>query len=246
MDYDSWLKFLHVDFGFGLLLFGRVSQVSCLLGLFFLFSLGFKLLEFDHGGVLSILRSMFDFNCSSSEESNSKILSCICGILNFSRKPNRLKIGSSDDDCNCCNDNEELRKLVKIERDRADFACVELEKERMAAASAAEETMAMILRIQNEKSLVEMEAKQYRRLAEEKQLHDKDVIQSLRWIAVKYKTQNNLLEDQVRLMKQKLKVDLENVEEDRLEGIDEPLSFRGTTCRDGFEDGLISSLDSGL
>ncbi|KAK1386174.1 hypothetical protein POM88_023909 [Heracleum sosnowskyi] len=191
---------------------------------------GFKLLEFDHGGVLSILRSRFDFKCSSGEKSNSKILSCICGILNFSRKQSQPKIEGSDDGSNCCDDSEELdviklRNLVKIERDRADVACLELEKERMAAASAAEETMAMILRIQNEKSLVEMEAKQYRRLAEEKQLHDKDVIQSLRWIVIKYQTEKNWLEDQVRLMKQKLKLDPEVVEEDRLEGSDESLSF---------------------
>lgn len=251
MDYDSWLKFLHLDFGCGFLLFRRFSEVSCFLGLFFLISLGFNQLEFDHGGVLSILRSLFDFKCSSTEKSNPKILSCICGILNFSRKPNRRKIGSGDDASNCFDDNEELnvvklRNLVKIEKDRADLACLELEKERMAAASAAEETMAMILRIQNEKSLVEMEAKQYRRLAEEKQLHDKDVIQSLRWIVIKYKTETNRLEDQLMLMKQKLKADSEDEEEDQLEGIDESLSFRGTSCGDAFENGLLSSLESAL
>ncbi|KAL2458371.1 protein FLOURY 1-like [Abeliophyllum distichum] len=41
----------------------------------------------------------------------------------------------------------ELRKLVKIERRRASAACTELEKERAASATAAEETMAMILRL---------------------------------------------------------------------------------------------------
>ncbi|KAL8116858.1 uncharacterized protein LOC141666373 [Apium graveolens] len=244
MDYDSWVKFLHVDFGCGFLLFGCFSEVSCLLGLFFLINLAFNLLQFDHEGILS-------FKCSSTEKSKSKILSCISGILNLSRKPNRRKIGRGDDDSNCFDDKEELnvvklRNLVKIERDRADLACLELEKERMAAASAAEETMAMILRVQNEKSLVEMEAKQYRRLAEEKQLHDKDVIQSLRRIATKYKTEKNWLEDQVMLMKQKLQVVSEDADEDRLEGIDESLSFRGTSCGDAFEDGLISSLDSAL
>ncbi|KAL1831839.1 hypothetical protein ACET3Z_001490 [Daucus carota] len=251
MDHDSWLKFLHIDFGSGNLLLGRVSDVSCFLGLFFLFSLGFMQFELNHGGILSVLKSGFDFKSSFNEKSNSKILSCISRILSFLKRPKGRKTGSSGDDSNCCDGDEELdvmglRNLVKIERDRADAACMELEKERLAAASAAEEMMAMILRVQNEKSLVEMEAKQYRRLAEEKQLHDKDVIQSLKWIAVKYKTEKNWLEGQVRLMKQKLKLDSEDAEEDQLEGIGESPSFRGASCGDGFEDGLISSLDSGL
>ncbi|KAG9128680.1 hypothetical protein Leryth_018320 [Lithospermum erythrorhizon] len=91
------------------------------------------------------------------------------------------------DEHECCDEDEEfdvliLRKMVKFERNKARKARFELEKEQVAAATAAEETMAMILRLQNEKSLVEMEANQYRRLAEEKQLHDKEAIQSLQWL----------------------------------------------------------------
>ncbi|CAI9772701.1 unnamed protein product [Fraxinus pennsylvanica] len=52
----------------------------------------------------------------------------------------------------------ELRKQVKIERKRANTAYAELEKERAASATAAEEAMAMILRLWNEKSVIEMEA----------------------------------------------------------------------------------------
>ncbi|XP_044508784.1 protein FLOURY 1-like [Mangifera indica] len=56
----------------------------------------------------------------------------------------------------CCeedelSDVESLRKLVKMERQRANVACRELEKERTAAESAAEGAMALILRLQNEK-----------------------------------------------------------------------------------------------
>ncbi|KAJ4970621.1 hypothetical protein NE237_003720 [Protea cynaroides] len=56
-----------------------------------------------------------------------------------------------------------LKRLVRIERDRANATHLELEKERTAAASAAKEAMAMIQRLQNEKSLVEMQANQRRR-----------------------------------------------------------------------------------
>lgn len=50
----------------------------------------------------------------------------------------------------------ELRKLVKIERKRANAAYAAREKERAASVTAAEEAMAMILRLQNKKSLIEM------------------------------------------------------------------------------------------
>ncbi|PHT41756.1 hypothetical protein CQW23_20610 [Capsicum baccatum] len=55
-----------------------------------------------------------------------------------------------------CNDEDKvfdvlsLRKMIKMKRRRANAACLELEQERMAAATAAEETMGMILRLQNE------------------------------------------------------------------------------------------------
>lgn len=88
-----------------------------------------------------------------------------------------------------------LRELVKTERKRANKAEAELEKERMAAASAAEEAMAMILRLQSEKSCVEMQAKQYRRMAEQKQQYDEAIIQSLQWIVMKHESERSLLED---------------------------------------------------
>ncbi|KAM3287926.1 hypothetical protein P3S67_021356 [Capsicum chacoense] len=43
-----------------------------------------------------------------------------------------------------------LRIMIKMERRRANAACLELEHERMAAATAAEEKMGIILRLQNE------------------------------------------------------------------------------------------------
>lgn len=81
-------------------------------------------------------------------------------------------------------------------RKRATVAYAELEKERTASATAAEETMAMILRLQNEKSLIEMEANQYRKSAEKKQLHDQEVIRSLKWLLLSHSAEKSLLEDQ--------------------------------------------------
>ncbi|KAL6218367.1 hypothetical protein ACLB2K_011581 [Fragaria x ananassa] len=72
-----------------------------------------------------------------------------------------------------------LRNMVKIERRRGNKARAELEKERMAAASAAEEAMAMILRFQNEKSSSKIQANHYRQIAKQKRQYDESVIQSL-------------------------------------------------------------------
>ncbi|XP_010477001.2 PREDICTED: uncharacterized protein LOC104756160, partial [Camelina sativa] len=78
-----------------------------------------------------------------------------------------------------------LRKMVKRERKRGDCMKKELEKERRAAESATEEAMAMLLKLRMEKSVVEMEAIQYKRVAEQKQLYDQEVIQSLQWMLMK-------------------------------------------------------------
>ncbi|KAJ7968332.1 Methylmalonate-semialdehyde dehydrogenase [Quillaja saponaria] len=136
-----------------------------------------------------------------------------------------------------------LRKLVKIERKRANAAYAELEKERMAAASAAEEAMAMILRLQSEKSSVEIQANQYRRMAEQKQEYDQEIIQSLRWIIMKHESQLSLLEDKLRLCRQKLKLYMKADEVDLLEGVDANSSLLNSTEEDDLDGSLISSLE---
>lgn len=157
----------------------------------------------------------------------------------------------SDDEHECYDEDKEcdvvkLRKLVKIERVRANAAYLELEKERMAAATAAEETLAMILRLQHEKSVIEMEAHQYHRLAEEKQLHDQEVIESLRWIATRCESARIQLEDQVRSLKQKVELHLKDDEGDQSEGVNESSSFHNFNFEDALEDRLVSSLDLAL
>ena len=56
----------------------------------------------------------------------------------------------------------------------------EVEEERLAAASAASETMAMMLRLQREKAEVQMELRQFRRFADEKMALDAAEIDQLR------------------------------------------------------------------
>ena len=159
-----------------------------------------------------------------------------------------LEDGNEEDEEECYDEDEEfdvmaLRKMVKIERQRANAADAELEKERMAAASAAEEAMAMILRLQSVKSSTDMQANQYRRMAEQKQQYDQEVIRSLQWIVMKHESNRSLLEDQLRLCRQKLKLYMKGDEVDEREGIDASMNLLNSTTRDVLDDVLISSLD---
>lgn len=61
----------------------------------------------------------------------------------------------------------------------------ELDKERSAAATAAQEAMAMIARLQKEKASLQMEARQYRITAEQKHFYDLQAINFLKEIVVK-------------------------------------------------------------
>ncbi|KAJ4881583.1 hypothetical protein Rs2_38638 [Raphanus sativus] len=65
-----------------------------------------------------------------------------------------------------------LEEAVEEERLARSALIVELEEERAASASAADEAMAMILRLQADKASLEMEGKQYERMIEEKFAYD--------------------------------------------------------------------------
>ncbi|KAL2511976.1 protein FLOURY 1-like [Abeliophyllum distichum] len=207
MDFVTFLKPFPLNCGFrcGFFEFGSFDKVFEVLGLFFLFRFGLKLFQFtppQRGFVRILLDLTGKFGVDG--QFSSKISSCKCGLLNFRKNTNLIdKMGDSrenfnlytDSDEECDNNDEDehecdgdenfnvvaLKRLIKIERLRANAARAELEKERAAAATAAEEVMAMLLRLQIKKSLIEMEANRYRRLAEEKQLHDHQVIQCLQW-----------------------------------------------------------------
>lgn len=85
---------------------------------------------------------------------------------------------------------ERLRRRLVRERRLKEAALEELEKERRAAASAADEAMAKIACLRNEKALVEREAKQFREMAQQKQMYDRQVIESLQWMINKFGMQS--------------------------------------------------------
>ncbi|XP_021903649.1 protein FLOURY 1-like [Carica papaya] len=235
VEFASCLRFFtnggNGEFGGPFLVLGQFSKFINLVGLVFMFILGFKILEFNfHGG--SLVKNVWAFDEKKSERINmflSKIefenvseRNCGGSLKSVEIKTGGVKMENTiktedqsvkfkidskgiaeqlddDDDDDGNNDNrglvfqedEEidvvaLRRLVKKERRKANATYAELEEERMAAASAAEEAMAMILRLQREKSAVEIEAKQFRRMAEQKQEFDKELIQSLQWVVMKH------------------------------------------------------------
>ena len=65
-----------------------------------------------------------------------------------------------------------LREMVSSQQQTMQDLYTELEEERNAASSAANEAMSMILRLQREKAEIQMEARQFKRFAEEKMGHD--------------------------------------------------------------------------
>lgn len=62
---------------------------------------------------------------------------------------------------------ERLKSAVRAERKNSQALYAELEEERSASAVAANQTMAMINRIQEEKAAMQMEALQYEKMMDE-------------------------------------------------------------------------------
>ncbi|KAM7264037.1 hypothetical protein ACFE04_001720 [Oxalis oulophora] len=72
-----------------------------------------------------------------------------------------------------------LREMVATQQQTVQDLYEELEEERNAASTAANEAMSMILRLQREKAEIQMEARQFKRFSEEKMIHDQQELQVL-------------------------------------------------------------------
>ncbi|MFS8028780.1 putative myosin-binding protein [Helianthus anomalus] len=80
---------------------------------------------------------------------------------------------------------EKLKSALKAERKALRDLYLELEEERNASAIAANETMAMINRLQEEKAAMQMEALQYQRMMEEQSEYDQEALQLLNELMMK-------------------------------------------------------------
>lgn len=106
-----------------------------------------------------------------------------------------------------------LELALEEERTARASLFVELEEERAAAATAADEAIAMITRLQNEKASFEMEARQYHREVEEKFSYDEEKMNILREILVKRDIDYHVLEKEIEAYRQ-----MDFAEEELLKG----------------------------
>uniref|UniRef100_A0A2N9G5K0 GTD-binding domain-containing protein n=1 Tax=Fagus sylvatica TaxID=28930 RepID=A0A2N9G5K0_FAGSY len=109
------------------------------------------------------------------------------------------KLGFDSDETNTI---RVLEQALEEEHAARAALYLELEKERSAAATAADETMAMILRLQEEKALIGMEAKQYQRLIEEKSTYDAEEMKILKEILLRREREKHFLEKEVEAYRQ--------------------------------------------
>lgn len=213
MDFPSTFKFITQasELGCGFLLLGYFSRLFNFLGLLLIF---FFCLKFLRSPLLISNHEKSSSSSSRDDNSNSK------------EEENLFREESLEDEVF---DVMSLRKMVKEERQRYNAACAEIEQEQGAAASAAEEAMAMILRLQSEKSAVEIQAKQFQRVVEQKQEYDLEVIESLRWTVVQVESQKNLLERQLGVLRERLR---QFVNDQEIQQLQEEQELQGTASDD--------------
>ncbi|XP_043720898.1 uncharacterized protein LOC122668389 [Telopea speciosissima] len=115
------------------------------------------------------------------------------------------------------NEKNVIRVLEQaIDEEQAGRAALylELEKERSAAATAADEAMAMIMRLQEEKASIAMEARQYQRMIEEKSAYDAEEMGILKEILVRREREKHFLEKEVETYRQLILFNNESLEGD--------------------------------
>lgn len=77
------------------------------------------------------------------------------------------------------NECDALREMVSNQQHTIQDLISDLEEERYASSSAANEAMSMILKLQREKAEIQMEARQFKRFSEEKMAHDQQELMAL-------------------------------------------------------------------
>ncbi|CAN6478545.1 unnamed protein product [Victoria cruziana] len=99
---------------------------------------------------------------------------------------------------------ERLKASLKTERMAFNALYSELEEERSASAIAANQTLAMITRLQEEKAAMQMEAHQYQRMMEEQSEYDQEALQLLNELMVKREREKQELEKELELYRKKV------------------------------------------
>ncbi|XP_052198044.1 myosin-binding protein 3 [Diospyros lotus] len=99
---------------------------------------------------------------------------------------------------------DKLQAALRAERKALSALYAELEEERSAAAIAANQSMAMITRLQEEKAAMKMEALQYQRMMEEQSEYDQEALQLLNELMTKREKEKQDLEKELELYRRKV------------------------------------------
>ncbi|KAK9106030.1 hypothetical protein Scep_022874 [Stephania cephalantha] len=99
---------------------------------------------------------------------------------------------------------DRLKAALKAERKVLNSLYTELEEERSASAVAANQTMAMITRLQEEKAAMQMEALQYQRMMEEQSEYDQEALQLLNELMIKREREKQELEKELEMYRKRV------------------------------------------
>ncbi|KAJ4885752.1 hypothetical protein Rs2_25500 [Raphanus sativus] len=116
---------------------------------------------------------------SSSSSSPSRDLTKCCDCVCHSTNNNNQSSSSTNPKVHIENECELLRQTVTSQQQSIQDLCDELEKERNAASSAADESMSVMQRLQHDKAELQMELRQYKLYAGERMEHDLQEISAL-------------------------------------------------------------------
>ncbi|XP_020673805.1 myosin-binding protein 2 isoform X2 [Dendrobium catenatum] len=100
---------------------------------------------------------------------------------------------------------DRLKTALKSERRALIALYGELEEERSASAIAANQTMAMITRLQEEKAAMQMEALQYQRMMEEQSEYDQEALQLLNELMMKREKEKQELKKELEVYQHKVR-----------------------------------------
>ncbi|XP_028759042.1 myosin-binding protein 2-like [Neltuma alba] len=138
---------------------------------------------------------------------------------------------------------EKLKSALKAERKALSSAYAELEEERSASAVAANQTLAMINRLQEEKAAMQMEALQYQRMMEEQSEYDQEALQLLNDLMVRREKEKQDLERELETYRKKFQ-ELEVKEKSTMSRRDVTNSNSSVSCSNEEDsDGLSVDLN---
>ncbi|WCJ33208.1 hypothetical protein M5689_014584 [Euphorbia peplus] len=122
--------------------------------------------------------------------------------LSESMDENEPNDNENGEDNNAKNTIRLLQEALEEEHAARSVLYVELDKERNAASTAADEAMAMILRLQEEKASIEMESRQRQRIVEDRYAYDEEEMDILKEILVRREKEKYFLEKEVEAYRQ--------------------------------------------